>query len=99
MTDFLQELEDAAEQINQLARESGWNVCHEAKATIEQLQEEVERFAVWNKGMTLHDYFAAKAMAAFIDIQEYGSGNIDYSNIAKDAYLLADAMVKTKAER
>ena len=58
-----------------------------------------ERFAVWNKGMTLHDYFAAKAMAAFIDIQEYGSGNIDYSNIAKDAYLLADAMVKTKAER
>jgi len=58
-----------------------------------------ERFAVWNKGMTLHDYFAAKAMAAFIDIQGYGSGNLDYSNIAKDAYLLADAMVKTKAER
>ena len=44
MTDFLQELEDAAEQINQLARESGWNVCHEAKATIEQLQAEVERY-------------------------------------------------------
>ena len=58
-----------------------------------------ERFAVWNKGMTLHDYFAAKAMAAFIDIQGNGSGNLDYSNIAKDAYLLADAMVKTKAER
>ena len=49
--------------------------------------------------MHLHDYFAAKAMAAFIDIQGYGSGNLDYSNIAKDAYLLADAMIKIRAER
>lgn len=46
-------------------------------------------------GMTLRDYFAAKALAAYIscDYIEYGE---TYSNAAKTAYKYADAMMKAR---
>lgn len=49
-------------------------------------------------GMTLRDYFAAKAMQAFLrnlpphDVEEL------YSTWAQDAYEMADAMLEARAE-
>ncbi|HCT9739328.1 TPA: hypothetical protein OUD13_003608 [Morganella morganii] len=44
-------------------------------------------------GMTLRDYFAAKAMAALIGDGGYGSRNND---LAKGAYSVADAMLRAR---
>ena len=53
---------------------------------------------LWNdKGMTLRDYFAAKAMQAFIsgwiNRQIYPSEDI---YVAEHAYAMADAMLKAR---
>ena len=47
-----------------------------------------------NEGMTLRDYFAAKAMEGFLvcDVK-YAS---DADMIARDAYVMADAMLKAR---
>ena len=47
-------------------------------------------------GMTLRDYFAAKAMEGFLvcDVK-YAS---DADMIARDAYVMADAMLKARAK-
>jgi hypothetical protein len=47
------------------------------------------------EGMTLRDYFAAKAMQGFL-----ASGKTDYldKHIAFDAYNLADAMLEAREE-
>lgn len=44
-------------------------------------------------GMSLRDYFAAKAMAALIEDGGYGSRNND---LAKGAYSVADAMLRAR---
>jgi hypothetical protein len=44
-----------------------------------------------NKGMTLRDYFAAKAMEGLL-----ANDNIDAQQIAKAAYIMADAMLKAR---
>ena len=50
-------------------------------------------------GMTLRDYFAAKAMAAFINPDEWQSTVGDVSrNVAFNAYAMADAMLKAREE-
>ena len=46
-------------------------------------------------GMTLRDYFAAKAMHGLISINELDLTQEDY---ARAAYLLADAMLKERGE-
>ena len=44
-------------------------------------------------GMSLRDYFAAKAMQGFLqNASEFSSGE----QVATDAYLLADAMIKAR---
>lgn len=52
-----------------------------------------------NKGMTLRDYFAAKAMHGFI---QYGATKGIYAppddELAKSAYDLADAMLKAREQ-
>jgi len=49
-----------------------------------------------NSGMDLRDYFAAKAIAGFFSAGGwYGDGEY-YSQVAKDAYKLADAMMKAR---
>ena len=45
------------------------------------------------RGMTLRDYFAAKAMQGMVSVQ-YGSRRTEVW--AKDAYELADAMLKAR---
>lgn len=45
-----------------------------------------------HEGMTLRDYFAAKAMQGFCTIEMYPS----MENIARDAYALADAMLEAR---
>ena len=49
------------------------------------------------QGMTLRDYFAAKAMVAFINKDEWQStvGEISV-NVAFNAYSLADAMLEER---
>ena len=48
------------------------------------------------QGMDLRDYFAAKAIAGFFSAGGwYGDGEY-YSQVAKDAYKLADAMMKAR---
>jgi hypothetical protein len=44
-------------------------------------------------GMTLRDYFAAKAMQAFLDRQRY---SLSDETIAEWAYAIADAMLKAR---
>jgi hypothetical protein len=45
-------------------------------------------------GMTLRDYFAAKAMQVFCkDTDDYTSG---YDGVALDAYAMADAMLQAR---
>lgn len=45
-------------------------------------------------GMTLRDYFAAKAMqASYMETIDNGQ---TFTDIAKDAYRMADAMIKEK---
>ena len=47
----------------------------------------------WNQeGMTLRDYFAAKAMHEIL-VQ---GGWSEYGNLAKEAYAVADAMIKER---
>ena len=58
-----------------------------------------------HEGMTLRDYFAAKAMQAFISAypcqaidNQDGGIQTDAESIADDAYLIADAMLKARGE-
>jgi hypothetical protein len=50
---------------------------------------------VYTGGMTLRDYFAAKAMQSMNGRQDYLDASA--SAIALDAYALADAMLKARA--
>jgi len=47
-----------------------------------------------SNGMTLRDYFAAKAMQSVIDQQDVFRGEVD--NTAWLAYRIADAMLKAR---
>lgn len=51
------------------------------------------------EGMSLHDYFAAKAMAAII--AAYNGPELelpDHDYVAKEAYMYADAMLKARGK-
>jgi hypothetical protein len=51
-------------------------------------------------GMTLRDYFAAKAMQALITSRhtDYENGWYDEEMVAKSAYEMADAMLKARGQ-
>ena len=49
-------------------------------------------------GMTLRDYFAAKAMQAMASSPEYCRDGWAHSDIAIQAYELADAMLRARGE-
>jgi hypothetical protein len=61
--------------------------------TVRQEHEKNESWLEYTDGMTLRDYFAAKAMAAIVD-KELGD-----DEIAKYAYDMADAMLKARDAR
>jgi hypothetical protein len=50
-----------------------------------------------NYGMTLRDYFAAKAMGGIMAIPDHWYQN-NSKDIAEDAYVMADAMLKARTE-
>ena len=50
----------------------------------------------WHNGMTLRDYFAAKAMQGML--AENGGGATHNDDLAKFAYEMADAMLKASSE-
>jgi len=50
------------------------------------------------KGMTLRDYFAAKAMAAMLSIENVHLNNSE-TEIATWAYQQADAMMKVRKQK
>ena len=49
-----------------------------------------------HRGMTLRDYFAAKAMQSFLDEVGSESDQRFYKDIAIGAYQVADAMMKAR---
>lgn len=53
-----------------------------------------EDFVECDLGMTLRDYFAAKAMASFINVN--GGKMYSSSQIAEDSYRASDAMLKQR---
>lgn len=58
-------------------------------------------YIIDDHGMTLRDYFAAKAMAAIVrrwDGHSFGGGqnSPQYKELAEDAYFIADAMLKAR---
>lgn len=59
------------------------------------LQSIGPHFPAGYSGMTLRDYFAAKAMQGFCTIEMYPS----MENIARDAYALADAMLEARGNK
>lgn len=54
--------------------------------------------AFWSQGMTLRDYFAAKAMQAILAHLSQGIRPQDCISAADDAYFLADAMLKAREQ-
>ena len=55
----------------------------------------LEAFGEDKVGMTLRDYFAAKAMNGLVGA--WGAHDLqDYKEIASDAYFLADVMLKAR---
>ncbi len=52
------------------------------------------------EGMTLRDYFAAKAMQGMLSANGDENGFLEYEEktVAKNAYKLADAMLKAREE-
>jgi hypothetical protein len=52
---------------------------------------------IYNTGMTLRDYFAAKAMQSLlVTINGVVGTNVYEHRLSKDAYKLADAMLKAR---
>lgn len=49
-----------------------------------------------SSGMTLRDYFAAKAMASFLIANPLQKSVCPMSDYAKDAYEIADAMLEAR---
>lgn len=52
----------------------------------------------YQEGMDLRDYFAAKAMQGFFASGYYG-GKTDITVLAKNAYLLANEMMKARENK
>lgn len=49
-------------------------------------------------GMTLRDWFAGQALAGLLAGQYSDSGNANLSEVPKEAYLIADAMLKERGQ-
>jgi len=57
----------------------------------------LENWGDERNGMDLRDYFAAKAMPSIIPIGVENSLNAEF--VAKEAYLIADAMMKAREQK
>ena len=59
---------------------------------------ETDRVQPLHKGLTIRDYFAAKAMQGMAASAEHCSDGWAHSDIAIQAYNLADAMLRARGE-
>jgi len=48
------------------------------------------------RGMTLHDYFAAKAMQAMLARTPWDESGVSYAQLTGNAYQMADAMMLSR---
>ena len=55
------------------------------------------RYVPMRDGMTLRDYFAAKALCGMLSNPNYPDGSF-WIQLAEDAYDVADAMLKARGE-
>lgn len=54
-------------------------------------------FKLYSTGMTLRDYFAAAALQGFCANQHWNpTESIHFANLAEDAFIAADAMIKAR---
>jgi len=53
-------------------------------------------FKKGNQGISIRDYFAAKAMLGILQARVDGLHPEDLKNVAEDAYLIADSMLKAR---
>jgi hypothetical protein len=70
---------------------------HWADLTDRHHQSQPEYYTTSEGGMTLRDYFAAKAMQADLEYQGL-EGREDIPNVAAMAYYMADAMLAERAK-
>ena len=59
--------------------------------------DRVGDIATQHGGMTLRDYFAAKAMQGYVSDEEWRD-DIDFDGTARAAYKMADAMIAARGE-
>lgn len=86
----------SAEMIMSKQNNGGPAFPHSAKLVAPDTYEHLT-----NGGMSLRDYFAAKAMAAIVrrwDGHSFGGGpdSPQYKELAEDAYHIADAMLRAR---
>lgn len=55
------------------------------------------KYEAQQQGLTLRDYFAAKALQSVVGWVSTRSETLDYHQCAKSAYGIADAMLKARA--
>lgn len=53
-------------------------------------------YGIAGGGMTLRDYFAARAMQSIVSVLHAGIRPTDLESMARDAYVIADAMLKAR---
>lgn len=59
-------------------------------------QSEKQREKLTQTGMSLRDYFAAKAMSAFLVIHKSEPGKTMADHLSEHSYRIADAMLKAR---
>lgn len=52
----------------------------------------------YDSGMTLRDYFAAKAMQGYLRDEHHDGPVVDYGDVAEIAYAIADAMLAERSK-
>lgn len=57
------------------------------------------RWANWDMGMTLRDYFAAKAMQGMFAAFRHWPRDYEHGEVGKHAYQAADAMLAARGEQ
>lgn len=62
--------------------------------------EAKSRYYLTQQGMTLRDYFAAAALQGFCANQHWNpTQSVHFANLAEDAFIAADAMLKERKDK
>jgi hypothetical protein len=78
-------------------KQIGVNMKNEPAFPFTEMHTHGTPYTQW-KGMTLRDYFAAKAMQAFLNEVGWAADQKWFDGIAEGAYRMADAMLKARGE-